>query len=141
MGKLPDVVDLSDDEPPAKRARGEAASSSTLPPVVALSDDEPCSAAKKSDSVAPRPKPGRHLTYKERHAIKIQLERFVTQNCSCANGGCMRSLSGKVAELLELRVRIKQLEKRDADALVLHSDVMCKTCISHRAAVLGLWGF
>ena len=47
MGKLPDVVDLSDDEPPAKRARGEAASSSTLPPVVALSDDEPCSAAKK----------------------------------------------------------------------------------------------
>ena len=122
MAKLPDVVDLSDDEPPAKRARGEAASSSTLPPVLALSDDEPCSAsavAKKSESVGQPRKPRQQLTYKEKHALKIQLERCVTQNCSCAKRGCMRSLSDKVAELLELRVRIKQLDKRDADALVL----------------------
>ena len=113
MGKLGDVVALSDEEPPG---RSEHASPSRLEAVVALSDEEPC-------STLPRVRQKERLvSYTEKHGVKVLVQRLVTQKCKCSRGRCLQRLSGQVAEICDMRVRKLQMDKRDADSLATPSD-------------------
>lgn len=117
-----DVPDLSDDDEDV----------GTLSYYVnQVSDDEPCDnhavpATSSSSGLRKRTtKPA--LTGESLAEVSKRLQSLVASNCKCKDKSCRKPFRSKheFEELLQLRARLRQMDKQDMDQEALASKIWC----------------